>query len=219
MSSYAINRATSKVILTGDVAGTAWEHANTLEVDNFPWYTSGQKQGTQARLLYDDDAIYVQFTCEDAHIFAKETELNGPVCLDSCVEFFAMFDPRKKPDYFNLEMNCCGMMHVGLGEQREGRRVITPELAAKIKLKASVPGPTKDESPYDNGWWIAAAMSFDMISEFAGQKVKPASGTPWRANFYRCGGKTDVQYGCWNFIPWHQPDFHRPEFFGDLTFA
>jgi hypothetical protein len=116
-------------------------------------------------------------------------------------------------------MNCCGTVHVGLGDRREGRRNITPELAGRIKLKASVPGPTKDESPYDNGWWIAAALPFEMLSEFAGQKVKPASGTAWRANFYRCGGKTDGQFGCWNFIPWKQPDFHRPEFFGDLLFA
>jgi hypothetical protein len=218
MSSYAINRAASKAILTGDVSGTAWEHANALQIDNFPWYTSGQKQDTQARLLYDDDAIYAQFICEDAHIFAKETELNGGVYLDSCVEFFASFAPNK-PDYFNLEMNCCGTMHVGLGAGREGRRLITPELARRIKVVASVPGPTKDESPYDNGWWIVVAMPFEMISEFAGQKVKPTSGTPWRANFYRCGGKTDAQHACWNPITRERPDFHRPEFFGDMVFA
>jgi len=48
--------------------------------------------------------------------------------------------------------------------------------------------------------------------------IRDRSGTVWRANFYRCGGKTDTQYACWNPIGCEKPDFHRPEFFGDLTF-
>ncbi|WP_084054648.1 carbohydrate-binding family 9-like protein [Caldicoprobacter faecalis] len=38
-----------------------------------------------------------------------------------------------------------------------------------------------------------------------------------KANFYKCGDKTKYpHWGCWNRIDTPHPDFHRPEFFGDL---
>jgi hypothetical protein len=95
----------------------------------------------------------------------------------------------------------------------------TPAQAARIKVATSVPGSTKEESPSDNGWWLAAELPWDMLSEFTGVKIAPKAGTAWRANFYRCGGKTDEQYGSWNPITSPKPDFHRPECFGNITFA
>ena len=218
MSQYTIKRATGSVPLTGDVAGP-WAAANVLKIDNYPWYKAGQKQGTDVRLMYDDQNLYVQFRCEDKHIFSKETKHNGLVCLDSCVEFFATIDPASGPHYFNLEINCCGVIHMGYGEQRHGRILMDEKAAKGITIKTSEPGPTREESPSDNGWWVAVKVPLALIGEFAGKKVQPKPGTPWKANFYRCGGKTDDQYAVWNPIPWKQPDYHRPEFFGELTFA
>lgn len=219
MSQYTIKRAAGTVSLTGDVAGMAWAAADVLEIDDFPWYKGGAKQGTEVRLMYDDKNIYVQFLCADRHIYSEETRHNGNVYKDSCVEFFATIDPEAGPDYFNLEINCCGVMHVGYGPERNGRILMVEELARRMTLVTSVPGPTRQESPSDNGWWVAAKIPFDVIGEFAGKKVAPKSGALWKANFYRCGGKTDGQFGCWNHIAWPKPDFHRPEFFGELKFA
>ncbi|MDY7009218.1 MAG: carbohydrate-binding family 9-like protein, partial [Planctomycetota bacterium] len=70
----------------------------------------------------------------------------------------------------------------------------------------------------DDGWWLAAAIPFAVISQIAGRKIAPKSGTHWRANFYRCGGKTDPQAACWNPIDLPEQDYHRPEFFGNLSF-
>ena len=95
---------------------------------------------------------------------------------------------------------------------------MAPSGVTARRVGTSIPTPTKVESPNDDGWWLAAAIPFSAISELAGFKVAPKSGTVWRANFYRCGGRTDPQYACWNHIDNPQPDFHRPEFFGNLTF-
>jgi len=219
MSNYIITKANCSVPLTGQVAGTPWSGAAELKVAHYPWYTAGQKQDTAVRMLYDAQNLYVQFNCRDRHIFAKETRLNGMVCTDSCVEFFATIDPAVCPDYFNLEINCCGVMHMGYGAGRHGRKLVSPELANRLAIVTSEKTPTRKESPADEAWWVAAAIPFDAISEFTGKKVMPTSGTTWKANFYRCGGKTDDQYACWNLIQWEKPDFHRPEFFGDLQFA
>jgi hypothetical protein len=207
------------VPLVGDASGTAWDAAATLRIDRRPWDTGGVKQGTAVRVMYDRAALYVQFRCRDRHIYAVETKLNGSVYKDSCVEMFAMPHPAEGAGYFNLEINCCGCMHLGWGPGRPDRKLVTPDLAAKVRIASAVPPPTKDESPDDNGWWIAAAVPFDTLSEFTGVDVHPTSGNVWHANFYRCGGLTDQQYAVWNPIAWPHPDYHRPEFFGTLKFA
>jgi hypothetical protein len=219
--SYVITRITDQVPLVGDPKAGPWKKAKTLKIDQFPWYTSGDKQATTVRVVYDDQAMYTQFLCEDEHIFAQTTQLNGPVCKDSCVEFFASILPEEAPDYFNLEINCCGTFLLGFNSNRRGSGVITPQLAGRIKVASSLPGPTKAESPADNGWWVAVRLPFDVIAELPGQPVKVSSGTAWKANFYRCGGKTDRQYGCWSpadSSKFAKPAFHVPECFGTFIF-
>jgi len=214
--SYLIRRAGGPVRLACD--DTAWSRAERLAIGEYPWYVSGGRQGTGVGLLYDDEAIYALFVCEDRHISAVEARPNGNVYLDSCVEFFASPDPGRHPGYFSLEANCCGTVHLGFGPGRQGRNLAAASVHEKLTVATSIPVPSKEESPADDGWWLAAALPFSAISELAGFAVAPKSGTAWRANFYRCGGKTDPQYACWNPIQWEKPDFHRPEFFGLLTF-
>ena len=204
----------------GDGDGGPWATAEALAVDQFPWYECGKKQSTTVRMLYDPEAIYLQFLCQDVHISAEVRELNGSVCRDSCVEFFAAAHPADTPDYFNLEINCCGTMLMGFGDTGGRRRKpITSDQAAGIRIATSVPGPTKRESADDDGWWVVAVLPFDLLSEFTGRTVRPTAGDLWLANLYRCGGKTDPQYACWNPIDLPHPDFHCLKFFGELHFA
>jgi len=218
MAEYRINKTTHEVSVDGRMAETAWAKAETLSIERYPWYDAGRKQPTTVRLLYDDRALYLQFQCDDIHSSAKATELNGPVYLDSCVEMFAAPGPDAA-GYFNLEANCCGTFHMGFGAGRSGRKLISAELARGVTVVGSEPSPTKQESPQDEHWWLAAKLSFDVLSEFTGLEIQPHAGDIWRANFYRCGGKTDDQYACWNPISVAKPDFHRPECFGELHFA
>lgn len=204
--------------ICGDRGAGPWAAAQPLAIDQFPWYERGRQQPTTVRLLYDAECIYLQFLCEDAHISAEVRELNGSVCRDSCVEFFACTDPAAS-DYFNLEINCCGAMLMGFGAARTKRRPIPADQAAGVRIATSVPGPAKQESDNDDGWWVVAAVPFGVLSEFTGRTVRPTADDLWRANFYRCGGESDPQYACWNPIDLPHPDFHRPEFFGELLFA
>jgi len=218
MRTYEIRHAHDSVPLTGDAQAGPWADAAALVIEEFPWHTAGSKQATTGRLLWDDRALYVQFVCEDRHIFAQVTELNGPVCEDSCVELFAMPQPDRQANYFNLEMNCCGVFLLGWGPGRGGRRRVTPELAERFQVATSVPGPTKAEAADDDGWWAVAALPWDVLGAFTDLALPPAAGDVWRANLYRCGGASEPQFACWNPIEAPQPDFHRPEYFGELRF-
>ena len=121
MREYTIERADGPVPLTGQVNGTIWADARVLEIDTYPWYESGERQSTAARLLYDDHALYMQFHCRDRHISAAVTELNGPVCTDSCVELFAAIDPGV-PDGMCVDVD--GRLYSTAGD---GVHVFTPD--------------------------------------------------------------------------------------------
>ena len=218
MRRYLAKRVVVPVPLTGQVAGTPWEWAVVLKIEEYPWYADGLKQATKVRVLYDESALYLQYHCLDRHLYSRATHLNGEVWLDSCVEFFASPVPESGPDYFNLEMNCCGTFLAQFGPNRQGRTWISEALAREFTVAVSEPGPCRDESPADERWWVAARLPFDTLSRFVGRQVRPESGARWRANFYRCGGQTDPQYACWNRVEAPQPDYHRPECFGELVF-
>jgi hypothetical protein len=213
---YTIRRAQSAVKLNLD--SPCWDQAERLEIDRYPWYVKGGKQATSVAVLYDDQALYLLAVCEDKHIYSVETRPNGNVYLDSCVEFFCMPDPDKQQGYFNFEANCCGTVHLGWGPGRPDRKLAGPEVHSLLKVCTSIPMPTRDESPNDDGWWLAAMIPFTAIAKLSGKKFAPKGGDAWRANFYRCGGKTEDQYAAWNHIDIQQPDFHRPDFFGTLRF-
>ncbi len=216
MKSYTIHRASGP--LRGACDDPAWEAAERLAIDEYPWYVSGDKQDTTVALLYDDEALHALFVCADKHISAVETEPNGNVYLDSCVELFAWPGQVGEGGYFNFEANCCGTVHLGYGPGRSDRRLAPPSVHERIAVATCIPTPTKDESPNDDGWWLAATIPFAALGELTGTEIAPGPGSTWRANFYRCGGKTDDQYACWNVIDFERPSFHLPEFFGELIF-
>jgi hypothetical protein len=214
---YLVARINGELELKGDPAGEPWSGLDALKIACFPWYRAGSKQGTTVKACYSHACLYLLFVCEDRHISARRTVLNSDVYRDSCVELFASV-PEDPGCYFNLEMNCCGAILLGYGPDRGHRRPASQEIASRIRIHHSVPGPT-NESPDDKGWLLEVALPFDVVGELAGRPVTVRPGTRWRANLYRCGGATDRQHACWSPIPTPEPDFHRPEYFGLLEFA
>ncbi|MFB6218483.1 MAG: carbohydrate-binding family 9-like protein [Halobacteriaceae archaeon] len=214
MREYTVRRADERPPLTGAPEGP-WAGADSLDIDCHPWDTGRDRQHTEARALYDDDALTLQYVCEDSHIEASATELNGPVWEDSCVEFFAApHDDR--PHYANFEGNCCGTFLMGYGP-KEDRTHVEPATAAAVEVATSVAGPTKEPAPDDSGWWLAVRLPYSVLSALAGADIDPGPGTEWRANCYRIGGGTE--YAAWNPVDAPEPDFHRPDSFGRFVFA
>ena len=216
MKTYTISYADDPMPLDGRIDGAPWADADMAAIDEFPWYERGEKQSARVRALYDDDAVYLQYQVEDAYSYAEATELNGPVWEDSAIEFFARPD-LDDPNHFNFEANCVSTFLIGWGYRRE-RVFIEPGLAEPFQVETSIGGPTKEESPDDDAWWLAARLPFDAISEFIGLDVRPSPGTEWRGNFHRCGGKTDPQAACWNPYGTPERDYHNPDYFGRLIF-
>ena len=212
MSQYAIKKIKS--------SAPDWQVIDAIAINNFPWYQAGAKQDTQVKLSATSDTLFIQIIAQDNYSYAKQTELNHMlICQDSCVEFFFSPSGVLGSSYVNLEVNCCGTLHLAYGAGRDKRQFISLEAASLIQCKSSLnlgmDSPVKIESKEDSQWTIDIALPFAVIEALTGEAVNKDK---WFANFYRCGGRTEPQYAVWNNINVVDPDYHRPEHFGELVF-
>jgi hypothetical protein len=218
---YEIRRARSPVRIDGKLDEKAWRHARLATNFHFNWYTSGAREQTEVRLLWDDTNLYAGFYCHDKHISAKVTERHGPVSLDDCVEIFLSPNPNpppagERPHYYGFEINVIGtMLNFVRASWWTGGRNWEPE---GVQLRTSHYGlPRKEESPSDDHWTLEIAIPFTNFSRDAAH-TPPRDGDVWRLNLNRAGGQTNAQYSTWSPVHTPKPNFHRPEDFGYVTF-
>jgi len=133
------------------------------------------------------------------------------VCEDSCVEFF--FRPNSDPNFFNIETSVLGTQLIGLGPAREDRRSIEVDETV-MQIVASV----KDANSYHEEFWtVEYQVPFSFLKTFYGDLNIVEDGLS--ANLFKCGDLTRYEhYGMWNEIEIDEPDFHRPDWFGKMTF-
>jgi len=171
--------------------------------DQFPY-----KPEVRLAVAHDGKALLIRFEVEEDNPKAVTLADNGPVWEDSCVEFFVQ--EEGSPFYFNFETNCIG---VGLAARRVSRSECThfdEEKMKRVVRRSSLP-----KEPVDlrerTAWSLELTVPFDLIT---GREGLPER---LRANFYKCGDKTAVpHFLSWNPVEVPAPDFHRPEFFGEL---
>ena len=157
---------------------------------------------------HDGRAILVRFDVEETNPRAVTTCNNGPVWEDSCVEFFVR-EPGS-PFYFNFETNCIGVTLAAKRRSREDFTHFDEAHIAQVVRRSSFPKEPVDISG-PASWSLELEVPFALICE--GEGVPPRL----LANFYKCGDKTAVpHFLSWSPVRVPNPDFHRPEFFGEL---
>lgn len=162
----------------------------------------------QAKLCYDDEALYVHLEAEEKNIRATFTGLLDEVCEDSCLEFFfAPIDGDRR--YFNIEMNPNGAMYLGFGE--------CCERLVRLICEEPVIRPVINRT--ESGWDVTYAIPFEFVRRFF-PTFAPTAGTVAHGNFYKCGGKTDPKHHmCWSPVVPRPFSFHNPDIFGALYFG
>ncbi len=209
MSQYSISKITGQ--------RPDWPTISALTINQYPWYQDGTKQNTQVKLCANEETLFIQMLAQDNYSFAKQTQLNNKlICEDSCVEFFFSPSGVLGSSYVNVEVNCCGTLHIAYGAARENRQFISLEVASLIQRRSSITSPVKFETEDDSQWTVEIALPFAAIEQLTGEQVNKDK---WFANFYRCGGRTEPQYAVWHNINAPEPDYHRPEQFGELVFT
>lgn len=213
---YRIERATSPIVIDARLDEAAWRDAAPVSPFIFNWYTAGEKEPTEAKLVWDDENLYVSWRSTDRHISGYVTQRNGPVSRDDCVEIFISPNPQKVTNYYTFEINAIGaMLNRARTDWYTGGAFWDPE---GVQYRTTYHGqPSKDESPEDREWIVELAIPLKNFVRDASH-IPPRDGDEWRLNLMRTGGKTNAQQSTWSPIRGEKRSFHTPENFGRVFF-
>jgi len=161
------------------------------------------------------DKLIIHYHVHGDYIRAVAVADQQAVWEDSCVEFFCQVPGQDT--YMNFETNCVGTM---VASRRRGRSEdvvpFTPEQMATIERWSSLPlhCPITDQDTQPVDWEVEIRIPWLLILGVD----TPSFPVTLRANFYKCGDKTKLpHFVSWQPIRTPQPDFHRPEFFQEIT--
>lgn len=156
-----------------------------------------------------DTHIIVFFQVRGHDVRATVVKDNDMVCHDSCCEFF-VGDPHDGT-YYNFEMNCIGTVKAAKRRSRHEFQLFPSSDLEKIVRLTSLERKEMHLSGICS-WQAAFCIPFELMGFNAHSIPERLS-----ANFYKCADKSDhPHFLSWNPIRTESPDFHRPEFFGQL---
>ncbi|MEO6760031.1 MAG: carbohydrate-binding family 9-like protein [Saprospiraceae bacterium] len=217
LAQYSIQRATSSITIDAKLDEAAWRDAPSMGDFTFNWYQSGEKEQTVAKMLWDDNNLYISWYIRDKHISAYEKQHHGPVSKDDCVEIFIAPNPAKPKNYYTWEINAIGTM---LNRNKSDWYTLGATWEPEgVEYRTTFHGAAKkDESPDDDHWIVEMKVPFRNFVRDSGH-TPPREGDEWRLNVNRIGGQTNRQLSSWNPIPPPSTGFHSPEAFGRVIFA
>jgi len=168
---------------------------------------------TEFNLLRSDESLFLRFNVRGNVLKAVYADDQSPVHKDSCVEFFCQLPDSEY--YTNFEFNCIGTCSAS---RRKGRnddvQAFSKAEMLTIKRLPSIGRRAFNEMQGNFEWDLTIEIPFILIG--IDQKNLPEK---IHANFYKCADDTDSpHFVSWSPITTEQPDFHRPEFFGELEF-
>lgn len=180
-------------------------------ISNINWPSFPYLPEVSFRIGHWADMIILRYDVREQSVRAVETRINGDVYKDSCVEFFISMDGK---NYYNFEFSCIGTIHVAHGEGRHNRKLLPDEIVKKISTESTLGKEPFDTKIGDTTWSITCIIPASTFIHDPGFKIKRKTA---RANFYKCGDELPVpHFVTWAPIGTPQPDFHRPEYFGEV---
>lgn len=167
---------------------------------------------TEAALVFlPETGFAVYMRCMETNPRTVCREPDSPVYQDSCMECFLNLYPGEGKRYLNFEVNSSGTMLCQAGDCKSERTFLR---------SLGIEPPKVTVRREDWYWEICYIIPFSLIRKTYGKRdvshdFRP--GAMIKGNFYKCGDLTEYpHYGSWRRIGVKTPDFHQPDFFGEI---
>ncbi len=187
------------------------KYAHREYIDSVNWPQSySYKPIVVLDIARSDKFLYLSFFVRENSIRAVADKDGTPVYTDSCVEFFVK--QEDSPIYTNFEFNCIATCDAAHRVSRQEKTPFTPTEYAQIRRYASLSNKPFTEKSGLFIWQVCVSIPFSLMG------IDPDSlPTKVLGNFYKCADATqNKHYLSWNPIDLPQPEFHCPQFFGEL---
>lgn len=182
-------------------------------IESFPWNSNGYMPKSCAAIFaLENKGIHAVLKSFEQNVRCECTKRDDPVYTDSCLELFLMPIKGDKR-YINIEANKNGVFLSQIGTSRNDR-IFTKEITDAQPVVV----PLKAENGDRKSWGVDIFLPNEFISQVY-QTNFAVCETVMKGNFYKCGDLTEYpHYGSYFPIKTEKPDFHRPEFFGEIIF-
>jgi hypothetical protein len=218
-SVYKVARLNQPMKVDANWGKPQWKNIQSVNIINYMGTIPKFRPEAQAKMMYDEENIYVIFHVFDRFVRCLTKEYNGPVWEDGAVEFFFAPDSSLPLLYFNLETNCGGtpLMHFNLVPRKEFKELSKDDIK-KIEIAHSMPQIIDPEMTDPVEWTLEYRIPIAMLVKYS-TITHPKKGIEWRANFYKIAeNSSNPHYITWSVVENNKPDFHLPQFFGKLRF-
>jgi len=212
---YRIKRLNGSITVDGRLEEPAWQDAEPI---NLALTDDGGKplQETTARMLWDDEKLYVGFRCKDNDIWGTMAERDDPICKEEVVEVF--FSPRQELNtYYEIEISPLNVIFdlVILNDLHGHIEALDQWNCKDMETAVYIEGEVNKRNLKDEYWSVEIAIPFKSLYMAPGNPPRP--GDEWRLNLYRIDRAREVdEYSAWS--PTGKINFHIPQKFGRVIF-
>ncbi len=209
-------RAARAPILDGKLDDPAWETAAVI--DKFPafWRNGASGNGTEARLLWDDDALYFGVTMTDTELRAFGDKRNDMLWFGDVIELF-LKPEESKPAYYEFQVNPKSvLLELPFAHRGEDFKKVAALPTLGMTAVAVADGTLDHPGDRDRSWTVEGRIPW---SAFARTGGRPAPGAAWRFALCRYDyGPEGTEPVLVSSAPLRRAGFHRYEDYGLLRF-
>jgi hypothetical protein len=214
--SYQVRRATGTITIDGNLDEPAWGRARQTSDWVSPNDGTAVAPGTWAKMLWDDDYLYVAIHATDRDIWSTITERDGDLWDEEVVEVY--LDPGSDGrDYLEFQLNPLNTVFDAVFPRPNNRNLPVARAIdiAGLETAVAIDGTLTDRTDTDTAWTSEIRFPFAALPTMDGP---PSNGDTMAVNFYRYdrSGDDGTRYYAWS--PVGGGTFHNPERFGSVTF-
>ncbi len=237
---YICYKAESPILIDGKLDESSWAKAEWTDdfVDIEGPVKPAPRFRTRAKMLWDENYLYVAAELEEPDIWATITKRDNVIFYDNDFEIF--IDPDGDTHrYSEFEMNALNTVWDLLLVQpyRDINKAAVNGWDYKgLKTGVSIDGTLNQPGDKDKHWTIEVAFPWEAFSEIAEVNAPPKDKDQWRINFSRVEWKTEVKDGKyqkvinpatnkpypednWVWSPQGVVNMHYPEMWGFIQFS
>ena len=174
------------------------------------WHEYPYKPITAFNIARTEKNLYIRYSVQGNSLKASYEMDNSSVHKDSCVEFFM----TKEGDshYMNFEFNCIGTCDAARRTSRDIKTSLSQEEYKSIIRLPSVRRRAFEEIKGIHTWNLIVVIPLKLMGLDPSNLPEKILG-----NFYKCADETmNPHFVSWSPIDLPEPNFHCPEFFGEI---
>lgn len=210
---YACPKVSTPPAIDGNLHDPAWQIAPPVRL---VLTQNGERalRETIFRACWDDDNLYLSYSCEDEDVWSTYTRRDDPIFKEEVCEAF-LCPHGDLSNYFEINVSPRNVVFdstIYVPDHPTGKSDASWDCEG-LRTAVAVDGTLDCRTDRDLAWHAQMAIPF------AGLGVPtPSPGEQWRANFYRIE-RTPVEYQAWSPTLVSPINFHVPSRFGTITFT